>query len=149
MEQRWNDTDRGNRRTRRGTCPSATLCTTSPTWTALVAKPALHGEKPATNRLSYGTALVDSYSAGQEISCLWKRKFRYIVHKSPSLYSILSQQNPIHILILYFSNINYLILSYLRLGLENNIFSGIFNRMLFTFFFTYVVHVLPISSFFM
>jgi hypothetical protein len=32
-EPQWHDTDRGNRRTRRKTCPSATLSTTNPTWT--------------------------------------------------------------------------------------------------------------------
>jgi hypothetical protein len=33
MEPRWNDTGRGNWRTRRETWPSATLCTTNPTRT--------------------------------------------------------------------------------------------------------------------
>jgi hypothetical protein len=46
------DTDRGNRRTRRKTCPSATLSTTNPTWTDL----GLCVDRPATNRLSHGTA---------------------------------------------------------------------------------------------
>jgi hypothetical protein len=45
-----------NWRTRRKIHPSATLSTTNPTWTALGANPGLCGEKPATNRLSYGTA---------------------------------------------------------------------------------------------
>jgi hypothetical protein len=45
-----------NRRTWRKTCPSATLSTTNPTWAALGANSALHGEKPVTNHLSYGTA---------------------------------------------------------------------------------------------
>jgi hypothetical protein len=34
------------------TCPSATLSTTNPTWI----NPGLRGERPATNRLSHGTA---------------------------------------------------------------------------------------------
>jgi hypothetical protein len=42
-----------NRSTRRKTCPSATLSTTNPTMT----DPGLRGERPATNRLSHGTAL--------------------------------------------------------------------------------------------
>jgi hypothetical protein len=42
-----------NRRTRGKTCPSATLSTTNPTWT----DPGLRGERPATNRLSHGTAM--------------------------------------------------------------------------------------------
>jgi hypothetical protein len=37
-----------NRRTRRETCPSATLSITNPTWTDL-GEPGLHSEKPATN----------------------------------------------------------------------------------------------------
>jgi hypothetical protein len=45
-----------NRRTRRKTCPSATLSTTNYTWTDLVGNPGLRREKPATNRLSYDTA---------------------------------------------------------------------------------------------
>jgi hypothetical protein len=51
-EHRWNETDRGKPTTRRKTCPSATLSTTNPTWT----DPGLRGERPATNRLSHGTA---------------------------------------------------------------------------------------------
>jgi hypothetical protein len=35
MKQRWNDTDRENRRTRRKTCPSAILFTTNLTWTGV------------------------------------------------------------------------------------------------------------------
>jgi hypothetical protein len=53
-EQRWNDTNRENRRTRRKTCPSATLSNTDPTWTALGVNPCLQGKKPAINRLSCG-----------------------------------------------------------------------------------------------
>jgi hypothetical protein len=40
----WNDTDRGNRRTLRKTCHSATLSTTNPTWTDPGANLALRGE---------------------------------------------------------------------------------------------------------
>jgi hypothetical protein len=50
-----------NRRTRRESFPSATLSTTNPTWNALGAKPCLRGEKPASNRLSYGTGSVNCY----------------------------------------------------------------------------------------
>jgi hypothetical protein len=45
-----------NRGTRRKTCPSATWSTTNPAWTDLGANTDLRGEKPVTNRLSYGTA---------------------------------------------------------------------------------------------
>jgi hypothetical protein len=46
-----------NRRLRRKTCPSDTLSTKNPTRTALGTNSGLHTEEPATNRLSYGTAL--------------------------------------------------------------------------------------------
>jgi hypothetical protein len=42
-----------NRRTRAKTCPSDTLSTINATWT----DPGLRGERPATDRLSHGTAL--------------------------------------------------------------------------------------------
>jgi hypothetical protein len=45
-----------NRRTRKKTCPSATLSTTNPIWTDPCAKPGLRVDKPATNCLSHGTA---------------------------------------------------------------------------------------------
>jgi hypothetical protein len=45
-----------NRNTWGKTCPSATLSTTNPTWTDLGSNSALRGERPATNRLSHGTA---------------------------------------------------------------------------------------------
>jgi hypothetical protein len=38
--------------------PSATLSTTNPTWTDSVANPGLCGERPATKRLSDGTACI-------------------------------------------------------------------------------------------
>jgi hypothetical protein len=37
-------------------CPSATLSTTNPTWPDPDSNPGCRGGKPATNRLSYGTA---------------------------------------------------------------------------------------------
>jgi hypothetical protein len=56
-ERRWNDILTGeNRRSRRRTCPSATLATTNPTWINPGANPGLRCERPATNDLSYGTA---------------------------------------------------------------------------------------------
>jgi hypothetical protein len=45
------------RRIRRKSYPSATLSITNPTWTDPGVNPDLHGERPATNRLSHGTAL--------------------------------------------------------------------------------------------
>jgi hypothetical protein len=40
------------------TYPSATLSTKNPTWTDPGWNPGLRGERPATNRLSHGTALL-------------------------------------------------------------------------------------------
>jgi hypothetical protein len=55
-ERRWNDILTGEtRRTRRKTCPSATLSTTNPTWIDSGANPGLRGERPTTNDLSFGT----------------------------------------------------------------------------------------------
>jgi len=47
---------RVNRITQRRTCPSATLSTTNPSWPGLGLNSDFHGERPATDRLSHGTA---------------------------------------------------------------------------------------------
>jgi hypothetical protein len=61
-ERRWNDILTGeNRRTRRKTCPSATLSTTNTTWIYPGANPGLRGVRPATNDLSHGKAEKKSY----------------------------------------------------------------------------------------
>jgi hypothetical protein len=58
-DRRWNDVLTGeNRRTRRKSCPSATLSSTNPTWIDPGANAGLRGERPATNDLSHGTALT-------------------------------------------------------------------------------------------
>jgi hypothetical protein len=60
--RRWNDIlTRENRKTRRKTCPSATLSTINPTWIEPGVNPGLRGERPATKNLSYGTANRHSY----------------------------------------------------------------------------------------
>lgn len=46
-----------NRRTRKITCPNATLYITDPTWTDLSMNPGLRDDKPATNCLCCGTAV--------------------------------------------------------------------------------------------
>jgi hypothetical protein len=56
MEHWWDDADRGIQSCRKGTCCSAILSTTNRTWTELGSNPGLRGERPATNRLSHGTA---------------------------------------------------------------------------------------------
>jgi hypothetical protein len=55
-EPRWNDIDRENWRTRTETRSSATLSNTHTTWTDPGAIQWHRGERPATNRLSHGTA---------------------------------------------------------------------------------------------
>jgi hypothetical protein len=50
---------RENRNTRGKTCPIATLSTTNLMWTDPESKPGLRGERPATNRLSHGTATAN------------------------------------------------------------------------------------------
>jgi hypothetical protein len=57
MEHQRNEIDRGKPTTRRKTCPSATLSTTKATWTDPGSNPGLRSGRPATNRLSHGTAL--------------------------------------------------------------------------------------------
>jgi hypothetical protein len=51
-----NDIDRGKQRPRRKACPNATMSTTNYTRADPQANPGLRCERPATNRLSYGTA---------------------------------------------------------------------------------------------
>jgi hypothetical protein len=52
----WNEDWQGKPKHSERTCPSATLSTTNPTSPDSGANPGRRGEKPATNRLSYGTA---------------------------------------------------------------------------------------------
>jgi hypothetical protein len=54
----WNVDWQGKPKYSEKTCSSATLSTTNPTWPDPGANPGRHGGKPATNRLSYGAALV-------------------------------------------------------------------------------------------
>jgi hypothetical protein len=53
-----------NRRTRRKTCPSATLSTTNSTWTALGANPGLSSEMPVINSLC--TVLISMPSCWEQ-----------------------------------------------------------------------------------
>jgi hypothetical protein len=53
---RWNEDWQGRPKYSERTCPSATLSTTNPTGPDLGSNPGRRGGKPASNRLSYGTA---------------------------------------------------------------------------------------------
>jgi hypothetical protein len=57
---------------RRKTRPSATLSTVNPTGTDLGMNPGLRGEKPASKRLSYGTARLKCNKANilQKVTAL-------------------------------------------------------------------------------
>jgi hypothetical protein len=56
---------RENRSSRR----NATLSTTNPTWRYLGSNSGRHGGKPATNRLSYGTAYCRPKYCSQFLDC--------------------------------------------------------------------------------
>jgi hypothetical protein len=56
----WNDDWQGKPKYSEKTCPNASLSTTNPTCCP-EANPGRRGGKPATNRLSYGTALLVSF----------------------------------------------------------------------------------------
>jgi hypothetical protein len=56
MEQWWNDIFAVETEVLGENLPSATLSTTNLTWIDPGANPGLRGERPATNRLSHGTA---------------------------------------------------------------------------------------------
>jgi hypothetical protein len=66
----WNEYWQGKLKYSEKSCPSATLSTTNPTCPDLGSNPGHRGWKPATNRLSYGTA----YAA---VSCI--RTFNYLI----------------------------------------------------------------------
>jgi hypothetical protein len=61
MEQWWNDIFARETEVLGENLPSATLSTTNPTWIDAGSNPGLRGERPATNRLSHGTALLYTY----------------------------------------------------------------------------------------
>jgi hypothetical protein len=71
-------------------CPSATLSTTNPTWPYQVSNPGRRGGKPATNRLSYGSAklFVDPWnSAVSLISGYQNLNQKYAVTSTPSTFT--------------------------------------------------------------
>jgi hypothetical protein len=58
----WNEDLQGKPKYSQKTCPTATLSTTNPTWPDPGSNPGRRGGKPATNRLSYGTYILDTES---------------------------------------------------------------------------------------
>jgi hypothetical protein len=61
---RWNENWHGKPKYSEITCPSATLSTKNPTWPDLGSNTGPRCEKPAINRLSYGTAFTHCIGAG-------------------------------------------------------------------------------------
>jgi hypothetical protein len=57
----WNEDGQGKPKYSEKTCPSATLSTTNSTWLGPGSNPGRRGGKPATNRLSYGVALLPEF----------------------------------------------------------------------------------------
>jgi hypothetical protein len=74
MEQWWNDIFAGETEVLGENLPSATLFTTNPTWIDPGANPGLRGERPATNRLSHGTAFIFTSS---DQNFIWISHFSY------------------------------------------------------------------------
>jgi hypothetical protein len=66
IEHQWNGIDREKPTTRRKTCPSAT---TNPTWTDPGSNPGLRSGRPATKRLSHGTAVMAVKISMQGLNC--------------------------------------------------------------------------------
>jgi hypothetical protein len=61
MEQQWNGNDRGKpNNPEKKKSSSATLPTTNPTWIDMGVNLGLHGQRPATNRLSHGMDCKDN-----------------------------------------------------------------------------------------
>jgi hypothetical protein len=58
-----------SRRTRRKSCPSATLSTTNPTWTYPGANPELRGERPVTCALAPRTVL-GGVGSDRDVNCM-------------------------------------------------------------------------------
>jgi hypothetical protein len=82
-ERRWNDILTGeNRRTRRKTCPSATLSATKLTWIDPATNTGLRGERPATNYLSHGTAILHilQLSDKRKFSSTYFYMFIYVIY---------------------------------------------------------------------
>jgi hypothetical protein len=75
MEQWWNDIFAGETEVLGENLPSATLSTTNLSWIDPGANPGLRGERPATNRLSHGTAIlriiIDKYLARKRRKIYW------------------------------------------------------------------------------
>jgi hypothetical protein len=66
---RWNEDWQEKPKYAEKTCPGATLSTTNPTWPDPGSNPGRRSGKPATNRLSYGAAVVNLTTHDSSESC--------------------------------------------------------------------------------
>jgi hypothetical protein len=94
----WNKDWQGKPKYSEKTYPSATLSTTNPTWPGPGLNPGRRGGKPATNRLSYGAAMIYlvislmmsrlNYIDSTSFCTQWKKntKKRRVIHDSHILY---------------------------------------------------------------
>jgi hypothetical protein len=95
---RWYEGETGeNRRTRRKTCPSATLSTTNPTCMYPVANPGLRGERPATNDLSHDTAPSVPHTVSRQVAgSVWLKELvqegQHIMLRTNSLSTVLGRE---------------------------------------------------------
>jgi hypothetical protein len=94
---RWNENWQGKPKYSEKTCPSSTLSTTNPTLPDLGSIPDRSGGKPATNRLSCGTARRTVSARKYENGALWVwftnpqlRGERIYIHEASQLVSVSS-----------------------------------------------------------
>jgi hypothetical protein len=153
MEQQWNDIDKKNWRTRRKTCPSATLSTVNPTWTDLGTNPGLCSEqalttwalaRPLSDQLHWtGFPWELIFSWWRNFLSLWNTKVHNLLPKSLPLN--LSQPSPVH------TSTSSLSLSHLRLGLPNYLIRWYFSTkavssfLIFPMFNTHPAHFIFID----
>jgi hypothetical protein len=93
---------------------------------------------------------ANNFSASQEIPrILWNPEVHYRIHKSPPPVPILSQLNPVHILIQLLEEPFLILSSHLRLGLPSGrLPSGLPTKILHAPLFSLIVlHAPPISFF--
>jgi hypothetical protein len=77
---RWNENWQGKPKYSEKAYPSATLSTTNPTWPDLGSNPGRRGGKPATNRLSYGTASTYTRLDALFLKAIFFRHFMFLLN---------------------------------------------------------------------
>jgi hypothetical protein len=82
----WNENWQGKPMHSEKTCPSATLCTTNPTWPDPCSNPDRRGGNPTTNRLSYDTTkMYISHSLTSSEIRYIQKYFSYLWMFCPSI----------------------------------------------------------------